>query len=113
MDIIGRTWQEYSNSRILTLHLPSMDTWSKQKTNWDTMALHNKLDQLYLTVTKYSIQNQQDTYSSSHGMLSRIGHQASPNEFKRTEIISSIFSDLNSIKPEIKYRKKNGKNKNK
>ena len=46
MDIIGRTWQEYSNSRILTLHLPSMDTWSKQKTNWDTMALHNKLDQL-------------------------------------------------------------------
>ena len=46
-------------------------------------------------------------------MPSRIGHQASPNEFKRTEIISSIFSDLNSIKPGIKYRKKNGKNKNK
>ena len=45
-------------------------------------------------------------------MLSRIGHQASPNEFKRTEIISSTFSDLNSIKPEIKYRKKNGKNEN-
>ena len=41
-----------------------------------------------------------------------LGHQASPNEFKRTEIISSFFSDLKSIKPEIKYRKKTVKNKN-
>ena len=32
------------------------------------------------------------------------------NKFKRTEIISSIFSDHNSMKLEINYRKKMGKN---
>jgi len=34
------------------------------------------------------------------------------NKFKRTEIISSIFSDYSSMKLEINYRKKNEKNKN-
>ena len=57
-------------------------------------------------------------FSSAHGLLSRrdniVGHKISRplNKFKRIEIISSIFSDHNSIKLEINYRKKKGKNTN-
>ena len=40
-----------------------------------------------------------------------LGHKTSLNKFKRIEIISSIFSDHNSMKLDINYRKKNGKNK--
>lgn len=49
-------------------------------------------------------------------MLSRIdhilGHKISINEFKRTEIISNIFSDYSGMKLEINCRKKNGRTKN-
>ena len=55
-------------------------------------------------------------FSSAHGTFSRIGHmlgqKTSLNKFKRTEIISSIFSDHNSVKLEISYRKKNEKRTN-
>ena len=34
-----------------------------------------------------------------------LGHKTSLNKVKRTEIISSIFSDQNSMKLEINYRK--------
>ena len=43
-------------------------------------------------------------------MFSRInhmlGHKTSLNTFKKTEIISSIFSDHNGMKLEINYKKK-------
>ena len=43
-----------------------------------------------------------------------MGHKSSFHEFKKTEIISSIFSDHNAVKLEINYRKKTvKKNKNK
>ena len=49
-------------------------------------------------------------FSSAHGMFSRIdhmlGHKTSLNKFKKTEIISSIFSDHNAMKLEINYREK-------
>ena len=41
-----------------------------------------------------------------------LGHKANINNFKKTEIISSIFSEHNGMKLEINYRKKNGKNTN-
>ena len=37
-----------------------------------------------------------------------MGHKASLSKFKKTEILSSIFSD-NTIRLEIKYKKKNVK----
>ena len=40
-----------------------------------------------------------------------LGHKINFNKFKSIEIISSIFSDHNGAKVEIKYRKQNGKNK--
>ena len=55
-------------------------------------------------------------FSSTNGTFSRIycvlGHKTSLNEFKKTEIISSIFSDHSSKRLEINYEKKTAKNTN-
>ena len=55
-------------------------------------------------------------FSSAHGTFSRIdhslGHRSSLGKFKKTEIISSIFSDHNVKRLEISYRKKTVKNTN-
>ena len=54
--------------------------------------------------------------SSAHGTLSRIdhivGHKSSLGKFKKTEIISSIFSNHNAMKLDINYRKITVKNTN-
>ena len=42
-----------------------------------------------------------------------MGHKSSLNKFKKTEIISSIFSNHNAMRLEINYREKNIKNTNK
>ena len=42
----------------------------------------------------------------------RLDHKTGLNKFKRIEIISSIFPNYNGMKPEINYRKKNGKMRN-
>ena len=55
-------------------------------------------------------------FSSAHGTFSRIdhilGHKSSLSKFKKTEIISSIFSDHHAMRLEINYREKNIKNTN-
>ena len=54
--------------------------------------------------------------SSAHGIFSRIdhilGHKASLGKFKKTEVVSSIFSDHNLKRLDINYRKKTVKNTN-
>ena len=51
-----------------------------------------------------------------HRTFSRIGHilghKSSLSKFKKTEIISSIFSDHNVMRLEVNYREKNIKNTN-
>ena len=48
-------------------------------------------------------------FSSAHGTFSRIdhilGHKSSLSKFKKTEIVSSIFSDHNAMILDINYRK--------
>ena len=39
-----------------------------------------------------------------------LGHKASLNKFKKTEIISSIFSDHNGAKLEINHKEKKQEN---
>ena len=55
-------------------------------------------------------------FSSAHGTFSRIdhilGHKSSIGKFKKIEIISSIFSDHNTVRLEINYREKTLKNTN-
>ena len=49
-------------------------------------------------------------FSSAHGTFSRkvhiLGHKSSLSKYKKTEIISSIFSDHNAMRLEINYREK-------
>ena len=46
--------------------------------------------------------------SSAHGTFSRIhhvlGHKSSLGKFKKTEILSSIFSNHNAMRSEMNYR---------
>ena len=52
-------------------------------------------------------------FSSAHGTISRIdhilGHKSSLGKFKKTEVISSIFSDHNVVRLDVNYRKKKKK----
>ena len=49
-------------------------------------------------------------FSSAHGTFSRIdhilGHKSNLSKFKKTEIVSSMFSDHNAMRLDINYRKK-------
>ena len=49
-------------------------------------------------------------FSNAHGTFSRIqyilGHKSSLDKFKKIEILSSIFSDHNTMSLDINYRKK-------
>ena len=52
-------------------------------------------------------------FSSAHGTFSRIehilGHKSNLSKFKKTEIVSSIFSNHNAMRLDINYKKKNCK----
>ena len=55
-------------------------------------------------------------FSSVHGTFSRIdhtlGHKSSLGKFEKIEIVSSIFSDHNTMRLDINYKKKTVKNTN-
>ena len=55
-------------------------------------------------------------FLSAHGTFSRIdhilGHKSSLGKFKKIEIISSVFSEHNTMRLEISYRKTTVKNTN-
>ena len=55
-------------------------------------------------------------FSSAHGTFSRIDHilvhKSNLSKFKKTEIISSIFSDHNVMRLGINYKKKTVRNTN-
>ena len=50
-------------------------------------------------------------FSSAHGTFSRtdhiLGHTSNLHKFKTVEIVSSIFSDHNTMRLDINYKKKN------
>ena len=52
-------------------------------------------------------------FSSAHETFSRIdhilGHKSNLSKFKKTEIVSSIFSDHKAMRLNINYKKKNCK----
>ena len=55
-------------------------------------------------------------FSSAHGTFSRIdhilGHKSNLSKFKKIEIISSIFSNHNTMRLDINYKKKTARNTN-
>ena len=99
--------------------LTPMDRSSKEKTNKETEALNDIIDQIvliYIYRTFHPKTADYTFFSSVHGTFSRIdhilGHKSSLSKFKKTEIISSIFSDHNTMRLEINYREKSVKNTN-
>ena len=90
-----------------------MDRSSKQNINKETQALNDKLDQIELVViyTTFHLKAAEYTFfSGTHGTFSSInnmlGHRASLSKFKKTEIISSIFSNHKAMRLEVNYKKK-------
>ena len=55
-------------------------------------------------------------FSNAHGTFSRIdhilGHKSNLSKYKKIEIVSSIFSDHNTIRLDINYKKKAVRNTN-
>ena len=76
----------------------------QKKDTLDQVDLIDIYRALHLKAAEYAF------FSGAFRTFSRIDHsldhKASLNEFKKTEIISSIFSDHNAMKLEINCRKK-------
>ena len=90
-----------------------MDRSSKQKINKETQVLNDTLDEMDLIDifrAFYPNAEEYTFFSSADGTLSRIdhtlGHKSNLSKFKKTEIISSIFSDHNTIRLDINYKEK-------
>ena len=93
-----------------------MDRSSKQKLNKEIQVLDDTLDEMDLNDISmaYHPNTEENTYfSRAHGTLSRIyhvlGHKSNFSKFKKIEIISSIFSDHNTIRLDINYKNKSCK----
>ena len=89
-----------------------MDISSKQKINKETQILNDTLDDMDLIdIFRIFHPNAEEyTFSSAHRTFSRIdhilGHKSNLSKFKKTEIVSSIFSNHNAMRLDINYKKK-------
>ena len=99
--------------------LSPMDRSSKMKKNKETQALNdtlNKMDLIDIYRTLHPKITEYNFFSSAHGTSSRIdhilGHKSSLGKFKKIEIVSSIFSNHNTMRLDINYMKKSVKNTN-
>ena len=96
-----------------------MDRSSKQKINKETQVLNDTLDEMDLIDIFRTFHPNAEEYtffSSAHGTFSRIdhilGHKSDLSKFKKTEIVSSIFSDHNAMRLLNNYKKKTVRNSN-
>ena len=90
-----------------------MDRSSKHNINKETQVLNDTLDEMDLIDifrTFHPSAEEYTFFSSAHGTSSRIdhilGHKSNLSKFKKTEIISSIFSDHNTMRLDVNYKKK-------
>ena len=69
----------------------------------------DKMDLIDIFRTSHPNVEEYTFISSAHGTVSRIhnilGHKSNLSIFKKIEIISSIFSDHNTMRLDINYRK--------
>ena len=96
--------------------LTPMDRSSKMKINKETQALNetlNKINLIDIYRTFHPKTTEYTFFSSTHGTFSRIdhilSHKLSLGKFKKSKIVSSVFSDNNAMRLDINYRKKNCK----
>ena len=90
-----------------------MDRSWKQKINKETQVLNDTLDEMDLIDIFRPFHPNAEEYtffSSAHRTFSRIDHILSHksilNNFKKIEIISSIFFDYNAMRLDINYKGK-------
>ena len=90
-----------------------MDRSSKQKINKKTQVLNDTLDEMDLIDIFRTFHPNAEKYtffSSARGTFSSIdhilGHKSNLSKFKKTEIVSGIFSDDNTVRLDINYQKK-------
>ena len=93
-----------------------MDRSSKQQINKETQVLNDTLDEMYLIDIFRTFHPKPEEYtfsSSAYGTFSRIGHilghKSNLSKFKKIEIVSSIFSNHNTVRLDINYKEKNCK----
>ena len=96
--------------------LTAIDRSTRQKINKETQTLNDTLNQMdsidiYRTFHPKAIEY--TFFSSAHGTFSKIehilGYKSNLGNFKKIEIISSIFSNHNAIRLEINSKKKTHK----
>ena len=90
-----------------------MDRSSTQKTNKEIQTLNDPLDEMGIIDIFRTFHPNAEEYtffSSAHGTFSRmdhiLGHKSNLSKFKKTEIVSCIFSDHNTMRLDINYREK-------
>ena len=90
-----------------------MDRSSKQKINKERKVLNDTLDEMDLIDIFRTFHPNAKEYTfflSAHGTFSRIDrildHKSNFSKFRKIEVISSIFSDHNSRRLDINYKKK-------
>ena len=93
--------------------LTPIDRSSEQKINKETQVLNDTVDEMDLIDIFRTFHPNADKYtffSSAHGTFSRIdyifGHKSNLSKLKKIEIISSIFSNHNTMRLDINYKKK-------
>ena len=96
-----------------------MDRSLRQKINKETQVLNDTLDEMDLIDIFRTFHPNAEEYtffSSAHGTFSRIdhtlGHKSNLSKFKKIEIVSSTFSDHNTMRLGINYKKKTVRNTN-
>ena len=84
--------------------LTAMDRSSRQKINKETQALNealNEMDLIDIYRTFHPKATEYTFFSSAHGTFSKIAHilgyKSNLGNVKKIEIISSIFSDHNTV----------------
>ena len=91
--------------------LTPMDRSSKTKINKETQVLNDTLDEMDLIDIFRAFHPNAEEYTlflSAHGTYSRIDHildhKSNLGKFKKSEIISSIFSGHNAMRLDINYK---------
>ena len=104
-DIKGETDNNSIRVGDFNTPLTPMDSSSKQKINKETNVLNDTLDEIDLIDIFRTFHPNAEEYtffSSAHGTFPRtdhmLGHKSSLSKFKKIEIVSSIFSDHNTMR---------------
>ena len=99
------------NTPLKPMDRSSKQTTKGKKNNKETQVLNETLDVTNLTDIFQTFSPNAEEYtffSSAHGTFSRtdciLGHKSNLSKFLKVEIISSIFSDHNTIRLDINYK---------